>query len=99
MGLQHVVIECDALNVVNVLQKGTNFFSEMGSISDSCRHILQQRSDLKVKHVQRQANSVVHNHSVVHNLAKLPCLIGTVNSFISPPSCLLEYVLNDSSVD
>ena len=43
MGLRSVVIECDALAVVNALQKGTVFFSEVGSILDSCRHILRQR--------------------------------------------------------
>ena len=93
MGLGKVEVECDALNVVSALQKGTAYFSEVGSILDSCRHILRQRSNLKVQHVRRQANSVAHS------LAKLPCLLGTVNFFTSPPSCVLEYVLSDFSHD
>ncbi|XP_074342882.1 uncharacterized protein LOC141680598 [Apium graveolens] len=40
MGLQNVLIECDALNVVSALLKGITYFSEVGSILDSCRHIL-----------------------------------------------------------
>ncbi|XP_074369751.1 uncharacterized protein LOC141711245 [Apium graveolens] len=90
LGLGNVAVECDALNVVSAVQKGTVYFSEVGSILDSCRHILRQRSDLKIQHVRRQANSVAHN------IAKLPCLLGTVNSFTSPPSGVLEFVLRDS---
>ncbi|KAL8093230.1 hypothetical protein AgCh_035211 [Apium graveolens] len=90
LGLGNIAVECDALNVVSAVQKGTVYFSEVGSILDSCRHILRQRSDLKIQHVRRQANSVAHN------IAKLPYLLGTVNSFTSAPSCVLEFVLRDS---
>ncbi|XP_074364595.1 uncharacterized protein LOC141705594 [Apium graveolens] len=88
LGLGNIAVECDALNVVSAVQKGTVYFLRLG-ILDSCRHILRQRSDLKIQHVRRQANSVAHN------IAKLPYL-GTVNSFTSAPSCVLEFVLRDS---
>lgn len=79
LGIRNVVVECDSLGVVNDIVKKLVFFSEIGNTLDCYRTILRQRTDLKVQHVGRQANSVAHN------MAKLPCLLGIVNSMFSPP--------------
>lgn len=77
-----VDVESDSLNLVNALQKNNTIYSEVGNVLDSCCSILRQRRNLKIQHVRKQANRTAHL------LAKLPCLLGTVNCFMSPPSLL-----------
>lgn len=91
LGIRNVIVECDSLTVVNALGKNTHYVSEVGITLEGCRSLLMQRSDLKVQYVRRQANSVAHN------LARLPCLLGTMNYFSSPPPCVLEYIVAEYS--
>lgn len=89
MEVQNVVVETDSLTVANGLRKQTRYYSEVGIVLDGCHEILRRRLDVRIQHVRRQANSVAHH------IAKLPCLLGTMNSFVSPPSCVLEVLLAD----
>ncbi|XP_074346406.1 uncharacterized protein LOC141685188 [Apium graveolens] len=91
LGVSQVVVESDSLVVVNVLRKNSQYVSEVGSIFECCRAVLRQRCDLKVQHVRRQANRVAHS------IDKLPCMSGTMNWFSTPPPCVLEMIVSDSS--
>ncbi|KAK1353602.1 hypothetical protein POM88_008168 [Heracleum sosnowskyi] len=90
LGVSQVVVESDSLVVVDALNKNRKYVSEVGSIFESCRVVLQQRCDLKVQHVRRQANKVAHS------IAKIPCMSGSMNCFSTPPPCVLELIVSDS---
>lgn len=79
-----MIIECDAELVVAALQGKTPYLLEVGHVIEDCREKLQQRKDLSVCHIKKQANSAAHL------LAKVPCLLDSCNCFMSPPECLLE---------
>lgn len=86
MDIRNVIVEGDSLNVVHALTQNKIYYSEIGTTLDCSMSILRQRQDLRVQHVRRQANGVADS------MAKLPCLVGTVNSFSFPPSCVLELI-------
>ncbi|KAL8135927.1 hypothetical protein AgCh_010516 [Apium graveolens] len=92
LGLRKVIVESYSLVIVNALLNNTTFVSEVGTIFENCRSIFRQRSDFKVQHVRRQANKVTHN------IARISCMLGTVNYFYSPPPCVLEHILYDYSI-
>lgn len=88
--MTHIVVETDSLMVTNALSNGTVYHHhEVGDVLGACRNILEERRDLVVKHIRRQANKVAHC------VASLTCLSGDVVQFYSPPSGVLEMLLYD----
>ncbi|KAL8132750.1 hypothetical protein AgCh_008290 [Apium graveolens] len=89
MNLQQVVIESDSSLVVQALKQHASYCIEAGMIMEDCLSILHNRRDLVVSHSKKHANMVAHN------LARIPCLVGYYNLFISPPLCVLEVLSCD----
>ncbi|KAI7731062.1 hypothetical protein M8C21_027048 [Ambrosia artemisiifolia] len=55
-----VIVECDALNVVNVVNKNTAFVSPVGLVLDECRELMAQFSNVRLCFVNRSANPAAH---------------------------------------
>lgn len=90
---QHVIVETDSLLVVKALKEPGRFKLELGHIIDQCRYLLGRRSNLSVVFVRNQANKVAHK------MARLPCLLNSYNTVMSPPSFLLETISFDASFE
>lgn len=88
MQLQQVIIESDSSLVIQALQQQLKYYMEVGNIMEACLQLMQGRDDLVLCHVKKHANRVAHT------LARIPCLVGCYNVFISPPQCVLELLLS-----
>lgn len=73
--LKQVVIECASSLVVQALQQHSEYVVDVGDVMEASYKIIQQRNDLVIQHIKKQANMVAHN------LARIPCLIGCFNIF------------------
>ena len=60
LGLQKVVLEGDALEVVNVLRTEELWLGRYRHILQDVKHMLSQYREWKVNHVHRQGNGVAH---------------------------------------
>ncbi|XP_074348373.1 uncharacterized protein LOC141687107 [Apium graveolens] len=68
LGLHNVEIESDSETTVKAMSKTMQYYNEVGHIIELCRVKLQQRQDLLLNHVKKQANCVAHL------LARVPCV-------------------------
>ncbi|KAK3230018.1 hypothetical protein Dsin_001899 [Dipteronia sinensis] len=62
-GYDHLVIESDALGVVNMINSGTEISTDIGVIIGDIRCLIQNIPDARVKYVSRKANVVAHSLS------------------------------------
>lgn len=85
-GLDHVVIESDALVVVQACHSEESYQTEVGHIVDECKELLITRGDYSVKYISNHANKGAHW------MARVPCLLNGCNVFESPPGLLVEMV-------
>jgi hypothetical protein len=60
LGLQNIVLEGDALEVVNVLRTEETWLGRYGHILQDAKHMLSQCREWQVNHVHRQGNAVAH---------------------------------------
>lgn len=92
-GDANVIIETDSLLTVRALQGKKNYKLEVGHVIDHCKWQLQSAPGLVVSHIRKQANKAAHR------LARLPCSINCFHVFTSPPTRLLETIMDDFSND
>lgn len=90
LGLQNVILECDSELVVSAIHKEVAYHLEVGHIVAYCRLKLENRTDISLCHVKKQANRAAHL------MARVPCLLNCYNIFLSPPNLLLETLFLDS---
>ncbi|XP_017251076.1 uncharacterized protein LOC108221728 [Daucus carota subsp. sativus] len=91
MNMHYLVIETDSALVVEAMQSDITYYLEVGHILEFCKSKLQQRSDLSLCHVKKQANRAAHL------MARVPCLLDSYNLFLSPPDLLVETLCSDAS--
>jgi hypothetical protein len=60
LNLEKIIFECDSQTVVNALHAQNRGNSEFSIIISSIKSLLNLHSNLEVKFVKRQANSVAH---------------------------------------
>ncbi|XP_074364063.1 uncharacterized protein LOC141704788 [Apium graveolens] len=86
------VMEAEATDsqlVVHALDTENVYQLEVGHIIDDCKEKLNERADLSVLHVKKQANKAAHL------MARVPCLLNNYNYFISPPDLLFEMLTSE----
>lgn len=88
---QAVVVETDSLLTQRALYGGSMNLLEVGHVIDQCRELLQDLPLVRVNHVRKQANKVAHS------FARIPCLLNCFVVFSSPPTHLVETIVNDLS--
>lgn len=86
-----MIIECDSELVVFAMQGKQSYLVEVMHIIEECMDKLKHREDVVLCHVKKQANKAAHV------LAKIPCLLGCYNYFMSLPNVLLEMVPSEFS--
>ncbi|KAK3222428.1 hypothetical protein Dsin_009453 [Dipteronia sinensis] len=62
-GYDHLIIESDALGVVNMINSGIEISADIGVIIEDIKCLLQNITDARVKYVSRKANVVAHSLS------------------------------------
>lgn len=90
MSSQNIVIESDALLVVNALKNNLIYQLEVGSTLEACQTKLREHSSIKIKHIKKLANRAAHI------MARVSCTLNGCNVFRSLPKCLLETILYES---
>lgn len=88
---RRVVLETDALLVVNGVNGNAENLLEVGEVVKQCKILLRELTHTSIHHVRRQANRVAHE------IARVPCLANCHCDFSSLPDCLVEAILRDSS--
>lgn len=86
---RRATIESDSLLTVNALNGRSVNLLEVGHIIDQCKMLLQGLPLIRVSHIRRQANRVAHS------LARVPCSLFCSIVFTSPPTHLVETILDD----
>lgn len=89
LGISNVVIESDSLLAVQAIKRGSEYYLEVGNILQEVRTLLEERHDIYILFVKKQANKVAHM------LARVPCEANCLNDFSSPPHMVLESILYD----
>lgn len=84
-----VMIETDSLMAARAMNGKTEYLLEVGHVIDHCRMMLSDLPCASLCHVRKQANRVAHS------LARVPCLLNCSLVFTSPPTHLVEIILND----
>jgi ribonuclease HI len=59
-GLLDIILEGDALQVVNEINLAIHFFSKIGHFTDDIRSVLHSLRSFRIIHVKREANSAAH---------------------------------------
>lgn len=90
-GEQKLIVESDSLLSVRAVHHKKNYLLEVGHVIEDCKMFLHSMSDCRVTHIRKQANKVAHS------IARIPCSINCSIVFTSPPSYLLETLMNDFS--
>ena len=88
--LQQVTIETDSFLTVKALEGNYHNYLEVGNWIESCRLKLQDRGDISIKYVRKNANMAAHL------MARIPCLVNCYNVMLSPPLHMLETLMYDS---
>ncbi|XP_074341815.1 uncharacterized protein LOC141679206 [Apium graveolens] len=90
LGVSNITVESDSLITVQALSKGSQNYLEVGNILQECRNLVDDRPDLTISFVKRQANVVAHL------LAQMPCKTNSSNDFLFPPQMVLESIVYDA---
>ncbi|XP_074361362.1 uncharacterized protein LOC141701628 [Apium graveolens] len=88
---RRAVVEIDSLLSVKALYGGGKNLLEVGHVIDQCKMLLEDLPTVHVTHIRKHANKVAHS------LARIPCLLNCFVAFSSPPTHLVETILNDFS--
>ncbi|XP_074336668.1 uncharacterized protein LOC141673834 [Apium graveolens] len=86
---RRVTLETDSLLVTRAVLGGTVNLLEVGHVLEHCRLLLRQSPHVRLCHVRKQANRVAHC------LARVSCSLNCFIVFTSPPTHLVEIILND----
>jgi len=89
LGLSMVQIELDCKLVVEDIMDKSNNQSDFDNILSSCRSLLQQFPNFKIRFIRRQANFVAHT------LARESRLYASHHVFDLIPSCISSIMLNE----
>ncbi|XWS56298.1 hypothetical protein CRYUN_Cryun09bG0073900 [Craigia yunnanensis] len=61
MGFTSILLEGDALRVINQINLSSPDLSEIGNLIDECRSLVRIFQSSSVSHVNRSANAVTHS--------------------------------------
>ncbi|XP_074346363.1 uncharacterized protein LOC141685142 [Apium graveolens] len=89
LGLYGVDIESDSKNSVHAINKIVENYLKVGVVFPECRRLLEDRRDISISFVKKQANKVAHI------LARVPCEINCFSDFITPPQSVLEPLVSE----
>lgn len=73
MSSQQIIIESNALLVVNFINKSIHNQLEVGNIMDACRSVLSERNNVLLVFIRRPANRAAHL------MARVPCSLNGYN--------------------
>lgn len=90
-GDRSVVLETDSLLTVEAILRNKQCLLEVGHVIEHCRMLVNAIPGFSINHVRKQGNKVAHR------LARIPCVTNCFHVFTSPPSYMLETLLNDLS--
>ncbi|XP_074377163.1 uncharacterized protein LOC141718682 [Apium graveolens] len=90
-GERKLIVESDSLLSIQAVHHKKNYLLEVGHVIEDCKMFLHSMPDCRVTHIRKQANKVAHS------TARIPCSIICSIVFTSPPSYLLETLMNDFS--
>ncbi|XP_074351358.1 uncharacterized protein LOC141690460 [Apium graveolens] len=90
-GYSKVILETDSLLTVKALSSSNKYLLEVGHVIEQYRLLLNEAPGFLVSHIRKQGNKVAHV------LARKPCVTNCFHVFTSPPTDMLETLLNDSS--
>ncbi|XP_074323988.1 uncharacterized protein LOC141660906 [Apium graveolens] len=90
LGMHNVDIESDSLNTVQALNSALENYLEVGVIFQECRRLLDERRDILVSFVRKQANKVAHL------VARVPCEVNCFIDIMTPPQSVLEHLVSES---
>ena len=88
--LQQVTIETDSLLTIKTLEVNYHNYLEVGNYIENCRLKLQDRGDISIKYVRKNANRVAHL------MARIPCLVNCYNVMLSPPPHMSKTLMYNS---
>lgn len=92
LGMHDVDIESDSLVTVQAINKAVENYLEVGVVFQKCREFLNDRRDISVSFVKKQANKVAHL------IARVPCEVNCFIDLMTPPRSVLEPLESESLI-